>query len=213
MADLSFSQPERRSLLWPVLGAVAVLTVVALLLFRLSPRSTAEAAVTHADVFAAHTVFKSESNVVGADPAQDDLYVLATVRITDKLRLPLFLKDFTAMIVTADGAQTEPASAVEKSDLANLYTSFPAVGRLAAHQTAPLLVRESRIEPGQTIEGYVVLHLPATKADWDARKDAVLLIDLYHQEPLKVSVPKSVEAVAGTPGAAAKGVGKAGAKR
>ena len=190
MADFSFSQPEQRSFLVPGLIAVVVLAVVGFLVFRLSPQTTAEATVTHVDVYAAHTVFKTESNVVGQDAAEDDLYVLADVRITDRLRLPLFLKDFTASLMPSDGSAQPATSAVEKHDLKNLYTSFPAVGKLAAAQRVPLLERESRIEPGQTVEGYVVLHFPVTEAVWKSRQDAVLTIDLYHQDSLTVSLPK-----------------------
>ena len=191
MADFNFSQPERRNIAVPILLALAVLALAAFFLVRFTPHTTADVAITRVDLFPAHTVFKSETNVVGSDQVQDDLYALVTVRITDRLRLPLFLKDFTATLVPSDGSLQPATSAVERGDLANLYTSFPALGKLAAAQTAPLLLRESRINPGQTVEGFVILHFPVTPTVWAGRNDAILTMDLYHQQSLTISLPKS----------------------
>ncbi len=191
MADLTLSQPERRSFLVPVILALAVLGIAAFFLLRLTPHATADLAITRVDVFPAHTVFKSDSIVVGADPSQDDLYVLVTVRLTDHLRLPLFLKDITATLIPSDGSLQPSTSAVEHAQLPNLYTSFPAVRKLAASQTAPLLLRESRIDPNQTVEGFVILHFPVDAKVWSSRNDAVLTLDLYHQQSLSVTIPKS----------------------
>ena len=200
MADLNFSQPERRSFLVPVLLALAVLGLAGFFLVRLTPRTTADASVTRVDVFPAHTVFKSESNVVGADPSQDDLYALVTVRVTDRLRLPLFLKDITATLIPSDGSLPPATSAVEHAQLGNLYTSFPALAKLAAAQSAPLLLRESRIDPNQTVEGYVIIHFPVTAETWNTRNNAVLTLDLYHQQSISLTIPKSPDpAATGTP--------------
>ncbi len=190
MAEVSFSQPERRSLALPILLALAVLAIAGFLLFRFTPHRTADAAITHVDVVPTRVVFKSESRVVGADPSIDTLYVIATVKVTDQLRLPLFFKDFTATLVQADGSSLPATSAVERSDLLNLYTSFPAVGKVAAAQAAPPLLRESRVDPGKSIEGFVVLHFPVAPDVWQNRKNAVLIIDLYHQTPIAVDLPK-----------------------
>ncbi len=190
MADLTLSQPERRSLAVPLLLALLALGLVGFLLFRLTPRTTADVVITHVDVYPAHTVFKSDSIVVGDDPSQDDLYALVTVRITDRLRLPLFLKDVTATLLPSDGSLPPATSAVEHAQLENLYTSFPALRKLAATQRTPPLLRESRIEPNQTVEGFVILHFPITAGTWNTRSDAVLTLDLYHQKSLTATIPK-----------------------
>jgi len=191
VADLTLSQPERRNLAVPIVLAFLVLGVAGFFLLHLTPHSTADVSITRVDVFPAHTVFKSDSIVVGADAAQDDLYALVTVRITDHLRLPLFLKDITATLIPSDGTLPPSTSAVEHAQLENLYTSFPALRKLAAAQSAPLLLRESRIDPNQTVEGYVILHFPATAATWQSRNSATLTLDLYHQQPLSIPIPKS----------------------
>jgi hypothetical protein len=122
--------------------------------------------------------------LVGSDHAQDDLYVLATLRIDDRLNLPLFLKDFTATLITADGEEFH-TSATEKQDIPNLLTTFPALEKLAS----PPLLRETLIAPGQSAEGMVMLHFPVTQAVWNSRKSATLNVYLYHQGPLDILIP------------------------
>lgn len=135
-----------------------------------------------------HTVYKSLSKVVGhEDEAQDDLYVVTTVRIDNRLKIPLTINEITGTLTPADES-VDPitSTAVEKSDLDNLYITFPALKPLSS---APLL-RETAIEPGGHAEGMVLLHFPITKDDWDKSKSASVTINFYHQDPLTVPLPK-----------------------
>jgi len=192
VADLTFSQPARRNYLLPILIALAVLAVAVFLVLRLTPHTTADIAVTHTAVYPSHIIFKSNSIVLNSDQAQDDIYIFVSLHIANHLRLPLFLKDFNAVLTPAadTGVQPLTTSAVEKPDLATLYTTFPNLRKLADSQTAPPLYRDTKIDPGQTVEGYVVLHLPGTQPLWDNRSDANLSVDLYHQPSLTVAIPK-----------------------
>ena len=190
MADLSFSQPARRNLTAPIVIALLVLALGAFLVFRLSPRQTADISVPRVSAYASHLVFKSGSMVVGSDQTQDTLYALVTVRLTDRLKLPLFLKDFTATLTPSDGSLPPAVSAVEQPDLAKVYATFPAIAKLAATQGAPPLLRESRIDPGQTVEGFLLLEFPVTEAVWNDRQSATLTLDLYHQPSLTIPIPK-----------------------
>lgn len=200
MDDVLFATPERRNYTLPILIAVVVLALVGFLLYRNTPHTTADVEITHVDLFPAHVEFSSDSNVVGvAKQTEDVLYVLVTVRITDRLRLPLFLKDFTASLIPSDGSLPPATSAVERSDLLNTYATFPALGTLAQHQTAPPLLRESRIDPGQTVTGFVLLHFPVKPEVWNSRNDFVLTIDLYHQPSLSVALPPQSPASATAP--------------
>jgi hypothetical protein len=186
MADLNFSQPERPNFLVPALIAVGVLGAVFALVFTLNPHRVADLAVTHIEVLPTHTVLGSPSNLVGAQQAaEDEFYVLTTIRIDDKLRLPLFIKDLTGTLTTADGSVVT-TSAVEENDLPNLYSTFPALKPLAS---TPLL-RETEIPPGQHAEGMVLLHFPVDQTTWDQHKSAIVTIDLYHQDPITVEIPK-----------------------
>ena len=160
MADPSFAQPARPNLLAPIAVAILVLAGVAFLLFRLLPRETAEVTIPRVAVSSSHLVFKSDSMVIGADDTQDATYVLATVRIADHLKLPLFLKDFTATLTLADGSTLPVTSAVQKPDLPNVAISFPAVGKLAAAQGVPPLFRETQIDPGNSAGGIYHAAIP-----------------------------------------------------
>jgi hypothetical protein len=184
----TFSQPARSNLLAPVLIAFLVLGITITLVLRFTPRKTADLAITRTVVYPTHTVFKADSLLVGHDRAQDDLYVLTTLHIDDRLRLPLFLKDFTGTLTTADG-QDITTSAAEKQEIPALYLTYPALKSLGAN---PLL-RDTLIDPGQSAEGMVLLHFPVTLDDWKRRKSAVLNIDLYHQGQQSVTIEPSTE--------------------
>src|ERR1700761_1510087 len=190
VSDLKFAQPARSNLLAPVLLAFLILGITLALAIRFTPHKTADLDILHTAVYPAHTVFKGESILVGRDTARDDLYVLTTLRVTDGLRLPLFLKDFTATLTTGDG-QEITTSAVEKNDIANVYASFPALKPLASE---PLL-RDTMISPGQSAEGMILLHFPVTKEVWDHRRTAVLNIDLYHQGEQQVLIGRGSEVI------------------
>lgn len=202
MADLTFAQPTRRNLLLPILLTVAIIAGALFAVLRFTPHRTADLAIDRSSVYAAHTVFKSDSIVVGHDAAQDDLYVVAELRLADHLSLPLFVDDITATLTPATnnpaGNTPIPASAVEHSDFPNLYTSFPQVKKLADAAGPPLL-RESKIEPGHTAQGFVIFHFPVTQATWDNREDATLTLTLYHQPPLTVSIPRQPSAPTPSP--------------
>ncbi|NYF79742.1 hypothetical protein [Granulicella arctica] len=184
MADLNFTQSERRNFFLPIALAVVVLAAALALVLCFTPHTTANLSITHLATWQAHTVYKSESIEVGKDKAEDDLYVLVTLRIEDHLKLPLFLKDFTATLTTDDG-RTLATSAAEKSDFQPLFITFPGLKALAT----PPLFRETQIDPGQSAEGMILLQFPITQADWSNRKAASLTVDLYHQSSQTISIP------------------------
>ena len=193
VSDLKFAQPARRNLLAPVLLAFLILGIVLALLIRFTPHRTADLSITRTTIYPTHTVFKSDSIVVANQRAEDALYVLTTLHIDDRLHLPLFLKDFTATLTTAEGEEIT-TSAVEKLDLDNVYTSFPGLKPLASE---PLL-RDTMISPGQSAEGMILLHFPVTKEVWDHRRTAVLNVDLYHQGQQEVLIGRGSEAASST---------------
>jgi hypothetical protein len=190
VSDLKFAQPARRNLLAPVLLAFLILGIVLALLLRFTPHRTADLTIVRTSIYPTHTVFKSDSIVVANQHAEDALYVLTTLRIDDRLHLPLFLKDFTGTLTTAEGEEVT-TSAVEKLDLENVYTSFPGLRPLASE---PLL-RDTMISPGQSAQGMILLHFPVTKEVWDHRRTAVVNVDLYHQGEQQVLIGRGSEVV------------------
>jgi hypothetical protein len=188
MSELSFSQSEPRNFLVPILIAVVVVGAVFGYIY-LTPHRIADISVTHSTILPTHTVFKTGSKLVGAqDESQDVLYVLATVRIDNHLKIPLTIDDISGTITPPDNT-TDPTtvSAVQKMDLDNVYMAFPALKPLSSQP----LTRETSIEPGGHAEGMVLLNFPLTEADWSQRKSASVTISFYHQEPFTVTIPKS----------------------
>jgi hypothetical protein len=190
VTDLKFRQHANRNLLAPVLIAFLLLGVVIAWAIRHTPTRTVDLTITHTSVYPTHTVFKSESHVVGSDKAEDNLYVLANLRVDDPLHLPLFLKDFTATLTTADD-QRITTSAAEEKDLPNIYTSFPGLKPLAS---APLR-RETLIAPGSSVQGMVLLQFPITLDVWNHRKSAILNVDLYHGGAFPIAIPFNTKTI------------------
>jgi hypothetical protein len=162
-----------------------ILGIAIALVLRYTPHTIADLTILQTAVYPTHTLYKGDSIIVGRDHAQDELYVLTTLRIEDKLNLPIFLKDFTATLLTGDGEQLT-TSAVEKQDLENLYATFPALKPLSS---TPLL-RETLIDPGHSAEGMILLHFPVTEEVWNRRRSATLHVDLYHQGPISITIPQ-----------------------
>ncbi|HEX3570340.1 MAG TPA: hypothetical protein VHU44_05905 [Acidobacteriaceae bacterium] len=186
MPDLSFSQAERRSFTVPALLGLAVLAVIAAIFFWRTPMRAVDLTVTHTNILPTHTVFPTATRMVGVpDPAEDAFYVLATVHIHNDLHVPIFLKDITGTLTTADDSAIT-SSAVEKNDLPNLYVTFP---KLKPLSSTPLL-RESTIQPGADAEGMVILEFPIDQQTWDKRKSATLTVDLYHQGQFTTEIPR-----------------------
>jgi hypothetical protein len=186
MADLTFPQQERRSYLVPGLLALVILGLIGGYIYWRVPHRMADAAVTHLAVYPVHTVLSTGSRLVGAgDQAQDDLYVLATIHIDNRLHIPLFLSDFTATYTAADDTVTQ-TGALEERDFADVFTTFPALKPLAGNA----LRRESTIDPDGHADGTIILHFPITQVEWDQRKSASISVAFYHQDPLTIPIPK-----------------------
>jgi len=189
MPEFNPAMIPSRSPVPAILTAAGILIAIAAAVIYFSPHKTAELAITRVQIYAAHTETKAMAgsvHIIGANPhADDDLYVLLTVKLTDKLGIPLFIKDETA-ILTAPDHTVADSSAIEVGDMANLYTTFPALQKLAS---APL-ARDSQVSPRQSAEGMILLHFPgATEANWTSRQSATLTLDLYHQASQTVTIP------------------------
>jgi hypothetical protein len=192
MADLAFTQSERKSYLGPILLAVAAIVLALVIARHFFPATSVETDHIHTDILPTHTVFKADNTIAGSaastishDTAEDDLYVLTQVRVVNKLRMPIYLDDFHATIVNSDGSELS-ARALNLPDIATVTVSFPQIKSLIS---TPLL-RETKLEPGEAAQGMILLQYPAlTKADWDKRKSATVKIDLYHQPPLFYDIP------------------------
>jgi hypothetical protein len=186
-SGLQIAPPPERSPLPFVLIAAVVIGAVIAAIFWFNPHKTAELAVTHVDVFAPHTEFKSQKGMglVGALPqSEDDLYVVATVRMTDKLHAPLVLSSAKVVMMESSDKGTE-GTVINAADVARLDEIFPAIGKLV---TQPFTLDD--LQPGQTREGQMVLMFPGMTADqWKAKSSAAITIEVWHRDAQTVAVP------------------------
>jgi hypothetical protein len=189
MTDLSLAPAPERSPLRAVVLSVVVLSVVAAAVFLLNPRKTAELAITKMAFFAPHTETKDipgQMHVIGEAPsAEDDLYVVTTVRMTDKIRLPLFISGTTATMTLADGSSLD-ARVISQRSLQQLELTFPALEPMAGK----LFNTDDPIAPSEAREGNVILLFPGiNQAAWHTKKSAVITFDLAHQSPQTIALP------------------------
>ena len=194
MPDLAFAQPARRNLALPIALTVAIVAAALFALLRFTPHRTANLAIDRTAVYAAHTVFKSDSIVVGHDSAQDDLYVIADLRLTDNLRLPLFIDDITATLTPSND---DPAGSAPHSHQRRRACRPPQpLHRLPQGQegwpTPPALPSSAKpnSNPAKPPTAPSSSTSPSRRTTWNNRQDATLTLTLYHQPPITVTIPR-----------------------
>ena len=185
MADLNFSQPERRSFAIPIVLALVLLAVGLAFAAHLYSGGIIALSALHTDVLPTHTVFRSDSIVVGPPQTSDVLFVASTVRIQNGSSIPISLDGFSCTFTDPTGAILAE-KAVTAQDLPNVEASFPALKPLIVNPLSP----EANLNPGQSVQGTILFSLPFTRAQWDARKSAILQVDLYRRDPLTAEIPK-----------------------
>ena len=189
--DLQLAPGPEGRILPAIVISLFVLIVVGAAVFYFNPRGTAKISVDKVDIFAPHTVFKGTPgtiHVLGTSAgAEDDLYVVVHMTITDELRLPLFLNNATITILQADGSEIE-ATSVSSTYYPRLQKTFP---KLAPLLTSPF-VQGDQVAPDATLSGtFLVLFPGSTEATWRNRKSARLSINLVHQAPQVLNLSPS----------------------
>jgi hypothetical protein len=164
--------------------AAAVMVMIGVAVYLFNPRKTGELSVQKVDLFAPHTEMKEmpgQNQVIGAAASsEDDLYVVATVKITDKLRLPIFVDSYSATLTNADGGTVE-ATIIAGPLLPRLGETFPQILPMVSPPAAKPILFDDAIAPGDTRVGTVVLLFPqASEKVWREKKSAVLTVGLAH---------------------------------
>ena len=184
MPELTFSQPERRSFLVPVLLALAALGLAIALAIHFFPATTVNIDHVHTDILPTETVIKGGS-IVGGNEVDRVLYVVSTIRVDNQLRVPISLDDFHITLTTAEDTEImEPA--LREREFPDIETNYPALKPLI---TKPL-ARDIVIEPRNVAQGNVVFALNIPKERWDKRKSAVIKVDVYHQPAVYATIPQ-----------------------
>lgn len=178
----------------PLLLAVLALVAVAGAVFYFNPHKVSELHVSGVETFAPHTTFGELGGTTGkgmhvlggpTSSSEDDLYIIASVQMADKLRLPLFITGATAHVTLEDGSVAE-STLLSAADLKRLEVIFPEIAQKAV---APIGDGDE-IDPGQTRVGTLVFPFPGrSAAAWRSKKGAILTIDLRNQDAQKAMLP------------------------
>jgi hypothetical protein len=191
--DLQLAPPEDDAnpiVKYAIAGLAMVVIAIAVVL--LNPRKTAEVSVQKLDFYAPPPTAPPEETVMypgTPKAAEDDLYVVATVPITDKLRIPILADGPGATLTTADGSSVD-GQFVDGKDLSRLEEEFPALTPLANKPDATPIALDETISPGATRTGTMVLLFPkVTQAMWQAKKSASLTFNIDRQKPVTVALP------------------------
>ena len=190
MAEISLTggTEPRRSMLVPILLALVVLAALGAWFAKVFLHPEAAGTVTHTEVYPVHSVFEKPFGAVGDAQTEDALYVVAQVALTDREKVPLFLKDITGSFTGDDGAAYQ-ANVITAKDLPRLHQMFPKLAALTTASGRPLTA-DSTVAPHTTGKGYIVLLFNTTEAAWQKRKSAEIRIEFYHQDSISIAVPK-----------------------
>ena len=180
-----FPQPERRSTLVPILVAIVAIAAAVLIGIHFFPATALNIVHLKTDVVETHTVYKTDTKVVGVLPeTQDILYIATSLRVENQHRGPISLDGYSLTFTNPDGAQLV-VKAIEKGDIPSVEQTFP---QLTPYLSKAML-RDTEVEAGQSATGTLVFPLQVPKAMWDARKSAVIQVDVYHQPSLYLTIP------------------------
>jgi hypothetical protein len=110
-------------------------------------------------------------------PGQQSILVAITFTLRNSSARSLWIHSLKAQLKTADGQdhEDEAASAV---DLDRYYAAFPAL----KESSGPPLPPETKIAPGATQNGTIVVSFPISKDAFDGRKSLQVVIQLYDQQ-------------------------------
>lgn len=179
-----------RSPVLAVVLAFVIMVVVAFGVYLVIPHKNTELSVTKVDIFAPHTIYQASKGgsiqILGETAqAEDDLYVVAHVEITDKLRQKVILSGWSGTVTFPDGS-TLDSTLIARSELPRLEQIFPQIKSLVTNP----LGDGDEFEPGVTNTGSIVLLFPnVTQQQWNQKRSAVLTVNFHEHTPQTVKLP------------------------
>jgi hypothetical protein len=187
--DLKLAPEPDHGVMPAISIAVLILIIVAVVVFLANPRETAALKLDSVNLFSPHTEFKNDASIpkeVGlANASEDDLYVVVSVSMTNKLRIPVYITSTTMTLTSADGS-AEEATGVSPHYFERLSTTFPP---LASSLQKPFYDGDD-IQPGATRSGGILLLFPGmTEEAWHKKKSAILTINLRNQSAQTIQLP------------------------
>jgi len=118
-------------------------------------------------------------DVVAAEqPDKASVLVLVRLVVENKGEKPFWVRAMHVHLETSQGTWDDDAASAVDHD--RYFQAFP---ELAAHR-APALQVETKIPPGATQEGAVIVAFPVTKQAFDQRQSLTVTVDAYDQPSL-----------------------------
>ena len=113
-------------------------------------------------------------------PDKSSTFVLMQVRVNNIGSQPMWVREIKAQLKTDQGEWTDNAASTV--DFERYFKAFPDLGR---HQTPPLKP-ETKIAPGEQIEGMVLVLFPVTQDAFDKRKSLTVTLENYDRRPMVI---------------------------
>jgi hypothetical protein len=177
----------KRALLIVLVATVVVALAIGAYVFVEQKPPVAAGQIVKLEVTPIHSEMRvgaGAQGVQGGTEINDQLFVVAHVQIRNQTNIPLFLHDMAGELTTADGDQQHSLGA-SKTDFQSVFLAYPQVGSI---NQQPIL-RDTTLEPGQSVEGLLLFHYPITKDQWDARHGFEAVVSFLHQKDLVLPWP------------------------
>jgi hypothetical protein len=193
MADLlnPDTTHERSTLRTLLLAATALLALAAAsfaIFFHHEDHAPVQLTSTRTLALPLHTTYTHTGKSSGGpDGGEDTTYVVTALHLQDRASVPLFIKDITGTMQLADGTPV-PFTRIKAADLDRLLQIVPTLRPVLQQIATPPLQLEQTIATGASADGYVLFQFAGPQSVWNARKDATITLDFYHQDPVTVTV-------------------------
>jgi hypothetical protein len=123
-------------------------------------------------------------NVTGAEvPGQNSVLVAITLTLRNTGEKPLWIHNIEGTLKTASGTMSDDAASAVDFD--RYFQAFPALKQ----GTQPALMPETRLQPGQALQGTIIVVFPVTQQAFDRRQSISAVIHPYDQ-PLPMVLTK-----------------------
>jgi len=118
----------------------------------------------------------TQHGVNGGTEPYNELIVLADVSVTNTSKQPQTLLDMQANVLLP-GNKAINSLAAGTQDIPRIFEAYPGLDSM---RSQPLL-RNTVIQPGQTVQGQLIFNYPLTEREWNARKGLDLTIQFVQQ--------------------------------
>lgn len=180
-----------RSTLRTLLIVVAAAAVLAAVIYgyvyvnEKPPAATGH--VVKVSVYSIHSQMRlgaATQGLVGGLDTYDQLIVLADVEVRNQSKSPVQVEDMWGDLTPENGDQQRSLGA-GKSVFEKVFVAYPQVPRPAD----PPILRDSVIQPGQSVRGTMIFHYPQTEQQWDKRQHFDVVMSFQNQANLVMRAP------------------------